>query len=76
MLGEQPTFPESPNLTDPVIAGLLVVRGLVDSPRFTVVLQMAEMAGSMSNLTKTTLKSVNKLDPTKKKTRLYYEYGW
>ena len=74
--GEQPTFPESPNLTDPVIVGLLVVRGLVDSPRFTVVLQMAEMAGSMSNLTKTTLKSVNKLDPTKKKTRLYYEYGW
>ena len=75
-IGKQPTFPESPNLTDPVIAGLLVVRGLVDSPRFTVVLQMAEMAGSMSNLTKTTLKSVNKLDPTKKKTRLYYEYGW
>ena len=36
---------------------------------------MAEMAGSMSHLTKTTLKSVNKLDPTKKKARSYYEYG-
>ena len=38
-------------------------------------LQMAEMAGSMSQLTKTTLKSVNKLDPTKKKKARYYGFG-